>query len=69
MANELQGKKVAILAADGVERVELEQPRAAVVAAGGDTELLSVHDGVIQSMNHDAFRWNSKNQLRRIWRT
>jgi len=53
MANELQGKKVAILAADGVERVELEQPRAAVVAAGGDTELLSVHDGVIQSMNHD----------------
>ncbi|MGO9488787.1 MAG: type 1 glutamine amidotransferase domain-containing protein [Solirubrobacteraceae bacterium] len=53
MANELSGKKVAILATDGVERVELEDPRAAVVAAGADTELLSVHDGEIQSMNHD----------------
>jgi protease I len=27
MSNTLQGKKVAILAADGVEKVELEQPR------------------------------------------
>jgi protease I len=53
MANELGGKKIAILAADGVERVELEQPRAAVAAAGADTELLSVHDGDIQAMDHD----------------
>jgi protease I len=53
MANELGGKKIAILAADGVERVELEQPRAAVVAAGAETELLSLHDGQIQAMNHD----------------
>ncbi|MDQ3433507.1 MAG: peptidase C56, partial [Actinomycetota bacterium] len=34
MADELQGKKVAILAADGVEQVELEQPRQAVEDAG-----------------------------------
>jgi protease I len=53
MANELRGKRVAILAADGVERVELEQPRAAVVAAGADTELLSLHEGEIQAMNQD----------------
>jgi protease I len=53
MSNELRGKKVAILAADGVERVELEQPRAAVVAAGADTELLSLHGGEIQAMNQD----------------
>jgi protease I len=53
MANELHGKRVAILAADGVERVELEQPRAAVVAAGADTELLSLHEGEIQAMNQD----------------
>jgi protease I len=33
--------------------VELEQPRAVVAAAGADTELLSVHDGEIQSMDHD----------------
>jgi hypothetical protein len=39
MANTLQGKKVAILAADGVERVELETPREAVQDAGGETEL------------------------------
>ncbi len=29
MSNELHGKRIAILAADGVEKVELEQPRAA----------------------------------------
>jgi hypothetical protein len=32
MASELQGKTIAILAADGVEQVELEQPRQAVQA-------------------------------------
>jgi protease I len=53
MADELRGKKVAILAADGVERVELEQPRAAVVAAGAEIELVSLHDGEIQAMDHD----------------
>ena len=34
MADELQGKTIAILAADGVEQVELEQPREAVDRAG-----------------------------------
>ena len=53
MANELQGKKVAILAADGVERVELEQPRDAVQRAGAEIELLSIHDGEIQARNND----------------
>ena len=53
MANELQGKKIAILAADGVEQVELEQPREAVQAAGAETELLSIESGEIQAMNHD----------------
>ncbi len=53
MANELQGKKVAILAADGVEQVELEQPRDAVQNAGAETELLSLETGEIQAMNQD----------------
>jgi protease I len=53
MANELDGKRVAILATDGVEQVELVQPREAVEAAGADTELLSIKDGEIQAMNHD----------------
>ena len=47
MAGELNGRRVAILAADGVERVELEQPRRALDDAGARTELLSIHDGEI----------------------
>jgi protease I len=42
MADELQGKRIAILAATGVEQVELEQPREAVESAGAETELLSI---------------------------
>ncbi len=53
MADELQGKKVAILAADGVEQMELEQPRQAVEDAGAETELLSIDAGEIQAMNQD----------------
>jgi protease I len=53
MADELKGKKIAILAADGVEQVELEKPREAVEAAGAQTELLSLESGEIQAMNHD----------------
>ena len=41
MPNTLQGKKVAIFAADGVEKVELEQPRAALLDAGADVLLVS----------------------------
>lgn len=53
MASELTGKRVAILAADGVERVELEQPRQALEQAGARTELLSLRDGQIQARNND----------------
>ncbi|MEA2295333.1 MAG: protease, partial [Solirubrobacteraceae bacterium] len=42
MANDLEGRKVAILAADGVEQVELVDPRNAVQDAGATTELLSI---------------------------
>ena len=53
MAGELEGRRVAILAADGVERVELEQPRQALDDAGAQTELLSIHDGEIRAKEHD----------------
>ena len=53
MGTELQGKKIAILAADGVEQVELVEPRDAVHAAGGTTELLSIDAGEIQGMEGD----------------
>ncbi|BCO33872.1 hypothetical protein MHEC_03050 [Mycobacterium heckeshornense] len=41
----LQGKRIAFLAADGVEKVELEQPRAVLEDAGAHTELLSLKTG------------------------
>lgn len=53
MADELTNMKIAILAADGVEQVELEQPRSAVEQAGATTQLLSLKEGQIQAMNHD----------------
>jgi len=53
MAADLQGRRVAILAADGVERVELEQPREALDRTGARTEVLSIHDGEIQAREND----------------
>jgi len=53
VAHQLQGKKVAILAADGVERIEYEKPRQALTDAGADTALLSIAEGEIQARDHD----------------
>jgi protease I len=53
MADELSGKRIAILAADGVEQVELEQPRQAVEDAGASAELLSLEAGEIQTVESD----------------
>jgi protease I len=52
MARELKGKKIAILATDGVEQVELTEPRKALEEAGADTELVSLHGGEIQGFDH-----------------
>jgi protease I len=49
----LKGRKVAILATDGVEQVELVEPRKALDAAGAVTHLISPKAGAIQGMNHD----------------
>ncbi|KGO99644.1 type 1 glutamine amidotransferase domain-containing protein [Novilysobacter defluvii] len=53
MSNKLQDKTVAILATDGVEQVELIEPRKAVEEAGATVRLLSIKEGEIQGMNHD----------------
>jgi protease I len=53
MADELTGKRIAIIATDGVEQVELTRPREAVEAAGATAELLSLETGSIQAMNSD----------------
>jgi protease I len=52
MAGRLDGKKIAILAADGVEQVELVEPRKALEEAGAGTELVSFEDGEIQGFDH-----------------
>jgi deglycase len=52
MPDTLQGKKVAILAADMFERVELEEPRKALEDAGAETEIVSIDDGEIQGFDH-----------------
>jgi protease I len=49
---DLNGKKVAFLATDMVEQVELTEPWKAVRDAGGTTELLSLEEGEIQGFNH-----------------
>lgn len=53
MAGALDGHRVAILAADGVERVELEQPQQALQGAGAQTEVVSLAEGEIQARNND----------------
>ena len=48
----LDGKKIAVLAAEGVEQVELEKPVKALRDAGAQTELVSLEQGTVQAMNH-----------------
>ena len=53
MADELNGKKIAFLTAnEGVEEVELTEPRKAVEGAGAQTELLAPEGGEVQAFNH-----------------
>ena len=55
----LTGKRVAFLATDMVEEVELTEPWRAIEEAGGRPELVSLEEGEIQAFNHydkaDAF--------------
>ena len=52
MARKLDGKKVAILVADGFEQVEMTKPREALDEAGAQTKIVSLKSGKIQGMNH-----------------
>ena len=53
MAGKLDGRRIAILATDGVEEVELTRPRDAVTAEGARVDIVSLADGELQAMNHD----------------
>lgn len=52
MSHQLKGKKVAILAADYFEQVELTKPRDALEEAGAEVKIVSPKSGQIQGMNH-----------------
>jgi len=49
---DLNGKKVAFLATDMVEQVELTEPWKAIEQAGADIDLVSLQEGEIQGFNH-----------------
>jgi protease I len=54
VANELQGKKIAILLAPvGTEQVEFEEPKKAVESEGATVEVVGLQTGDAQTMNSD----------------
>ena len=52
MGDKLKGKRVAFLATDGVEQIELTEPWKAVEEEGGEPELISLEEGEIQGFDH-----------------
>ena len=52
MAEKLQGKRIAFLATDMVEQVELTEPWQAVKNEGAEPELVSLEEGQIQGFSH-----------------
>ncbi len=50
---DIKGRRVAILAADGVEEVELVAPRKALDDAGAKTTLIAPKSGTIKAWQHD----------------
>jgi protease I len=57
----LSGKRVAILATDGVEQSELREPRKALDDAGARTTLVSPKEGKIKAWQHD--HWGDEIQV------
>ena len=52
MANELDGKHIAVLATDGFEEVELTEPVKALKNAGAEVRVVSPKSGEIQGFKH-----------------
>jgi protease I len=49
MPGTLDGRRIAMLATNGVEQIELTQPRQALQDAGATVELVSLEAGEIQT--------------------
>jgi protease I len=58
MDSSIQGKRIAILATDGFEQVELTEPKKALEQAGGKTEVIAPKSGEIKGWNHT--EWGDK---------
>ncbi len=52
MAQNLQGKRIAILVEDGFEQVEMTEPRKALQQAGAQTDLISPQTSQVKGWNH-----------------
>ncbi len=52
ISNDLTGKTIAILVADGFEEIEMTSPRAALEAAGATTKIVSLAHGHVEGWNH-----------------
>jgi protease I len=52
MAQDLAGKKIAVVATDGFEQVELLEPRRALMEAGATVHIVAPHEGTIQGFQH-----------------
>lgn len=52
MPTTLQGRRVAILVADGFEQAEMVEPRKALMGAGAETWIVSPADGEVQGWKH-----------------
>ena len=50
---DLKGRKIAVVATDGVEQVELTKPVEALRQSGAEVTVVSPKSGQIQGMNHD----------------
>jgi len=62
--NDLNGKRIAILATDGVEQVELNEPRKALDDAGATTMVISPKEGKIKGWQHD--HWSDEIPVDRV---
>ena len=58
MKNQLSGKKIAILVADGFEQVELTSPKQALEKAGAETEIVSPASGSVKGWEET--KWGKK---------
>ena len=51
-AEALEGKRIAILVANGFEQVEMTDPKLALEEAGARTDIISPEDGTVRGWQH-----------------